>query len=138
MTHRINPTLAAAALLIAVCAITGCAAAPTLSEADVVGTWALEQGGTVTFDADSVEFDELFVSPLSGPGTDVHFSGTGSWKLDGKSSVAIELPEWTSDLSGSAPGTNYTSRLKAVQRGGEIQFDIFESGTETNYYLEKK
>jgi len=138
MIDRIRRTLAITALAIAVGAISGCTAAPTLTAADVVGTWSLEQGGTVTFDENSVEFDGLFVSPLSGPGTDVSFSGSGSWKIHGKSSVAIEIPEWTSDLSGSTPGTNYTARLKAVQRGGEVQFDIFESGQEIDYYLLKE
>ena len=120
--------------------IAGCAPTTpaTLTESDVIGTWSLKAGGTMTFDETSVRIDGLYLSPLSGGGIDANFSGTGTWELDGKSSVAFQLPEWTSDYSSSTPEHLTGSSMRAVQKDGEVLFTLYDADAEVTYYLMKE
>jgi len=135
---RQQRTIAAAIAMAFLAAVAGCTPAPSLTQSDVVGTWSLEEGGEVVFGDDTVRFENLYVSPLTGVGIGEEFSGSGTWELEGKSSVSFELPEWSGKFSASTPGLTDGASLKAVVRGGEIQFNIFDPDREIDYYLMKK
>ena len=138
MGRQPRTILAAALAMVFLTAIAGCTPAPSLTESDVVGTLSLEEGGEVVFDDDTVRFEGLYVSPLTGVGIGEQFSGSGTWELNGKSSVSFELPEWSGKYSASTPGLTDGASLKAVVKGGEIQFNIFDPDREIDYYLIKE
>lgn len=138
--HPLRKRLLAVALAVSLILLAGCAptAPATLTEEAVIGTWSLEAGGTMTFDETSVRIDGLYVSPLAGGGIDSNFSGTGTWELDGESSVAFQLPEWTSDYSSSTPEHLDGSTMKAVEHDGEALFTLYDADAEVTYYLKKE
>jgi len=137
MTQLTKLILAAAFLAVSAFGLTGCADPVSLSEEDVVGTYSLDEGGTVTLERGGIRVDELFVSPLDGLGTDIEFSGTGTWSITGKQYVAFELTEWTRTFASSSPGKIYASSFKMVERDGELQMEIYEATADVYYHLEK-
>jgi hypothetical protein len=138
MGRRPRMTFAAAIVAISMGTIVGCTPAPALTESDVVGTWTLQEGGEVVFEHDSVRFEGLYVSPLTGVGNGENFSGSGTWELSGKSAVSFELPEWSGRYSVSTPGLSDGASLKAVIEGGEVQFKIPDPDNRIDYYLIKE
>ena len=135
---RAATSLIAVATIVCASTLVGCVPAPSLTANDVIGTWTLAEGGEVIFDDNVVYFDDLYVSPLSGTGQDRHFTGSGTWDIEGKSKVSFHLPEWTSGNSFSLPGVLDSSSLKAVLKGGHVRLHIFDPGQEIDYYLKKE
>jgi len=137
MRAQLTNRLLTVAVVASIAILTGCAPAPSLTRDDVVGTWMLEEGGQVTFDDETVRFENFFVSPLSGTGSDAEFQGSGTWELEGKSSIAFVLPEWSGRLGRSIAGRAEGGTLKAVQKSGRVQITIFDPDKEIEYFLKK-
>lgn len=138
MTKRTWFATLAAVVAISAGMLSGCSVPTFVSEGDIHGTWAYEEGGTVTFDTDTIVVDDLYLSPLDGRGFGEHFDGSGTWNLTDKGYVRFKLSEWTQRSVPSAAGKTFSSSFKAVERDGELQLEIYDAAQDVRSYLSKE